>query len=65
VHASAGVARRLDRLFQWHPTARSGYPGDALYGFTCEGRILQIDTSTGHGIELGKITAAFEGGAGR
>ncbi len=39
--------------------------GPTLYGLTCEGRILSMDTSTGGGTQLNQISTAFWGAAAR
>jgi hypothetical protein len=39
--------------------------GTTLYGLTCEGRILSIDTSTGAGTELNQSGPAFWGASAR
>ena len=39
--------------------------GPTLYGLTCEGRILSIDTTTGKGAQLNKVSTAFWGASAR
>jgi len=39
--------------------------GQTLYGLTCEGRILSIDTTTGAGSQLNQISTSFWGASAR
>ena len=39
--------------------------GPTLYGLTCEGRILFIDTTSGKGTQLNKVSTAFWGASAR
>jgi hypothetical protein len=39
--------------------------GATLYGFTCEGRVLKIDTRTGAAIELARTSETFYGASAR
>jgi hypothetical protein len=39
--------------------------GAAVYGLTCEGRILAVDPMLGRGSELARVMPAFAGAAGR
>ncbi|HEX7604985.1 MAG TPA: hypothetical protein VF316_25385 [Polyangiaceae bacterium] len=39
--------------------------GPTLYGLTCEGRILSVDTTSGKGTQLNKVSTAFWGASAR
>lgn len=61
---SASTARVLGSIGYTCVWGLAAY-GPTLYGLTCEGRVLSIDTTTGKGRELNKVDVRFYGASAR